>query len=397
MEPLLRQTLGYMKLTTFAAKVRDQRQIIGSEEDARVLKKAISAFTALSHVQILRVLDRDDEAILSVIRQDEGMQRVVRIEWAPACLHSTKTIGAALVASGSPISRFSSPMLNPQSAVILAGHPTRAFSDLAARLTCLELHFEDGNDLDTRMQELSAAFGTVFTAAINMEAVHVGFPSHRPLALPLESIFHNVRWKKLVAFGVQGWKLDAGEILDLALRHRDRLKGLRLRDVLLKEGSMWKNVLGSLRDGMHRLDWVSLRRIGYAKYFDEYWANAGMEVPDDPPGGVSDSDDDSIDLYEPDHDQVNDDIAGSDFSGDATDSERGDSDDEHGPQAHEMDFPPLNSPDTPSSVPWCNCSGRNYPESVEDLGDDGVFVENAKRKLWEQWVMRRCPEHSPRG
>ncbi|KAJ9627072.1 hypothetical protein H2203_003533 [Taxawa tesnikishii (nom. ined.)] len=386
--PRLQLRMDYLDLSVFDRKANEQRKIVRTQED---------------HVQILRVQDRDDERLLNLVRHNHELAHLVQLQWAPACMHSAKTIGAALLASHSKtFSRFSSPMLSPVSAVTQAEHPPSSFSRLAERLTCLELHFDDGSDLESRMQELSSLFKTVFTAAINMEAVHVGFPSHRPLDLPLEALFHDVRWKRLVAFGVQGWRLNADEIIALARRHRDRLKGLRLRDVLLKEGSMWKDVLGFLRDSMLRLDWVSLRRIGYAKYFDEYWAHAGHEIPDDPPGGASESDDDSdMELYEPtDAGHEDSDVdrgTVSDFGGseDITDSEHDDSDDEHGPRAHEMDFPPLHSPDTPSSVPWCNCNGNNYPNSVEDLGDDGIFVDNTKRKMWEKWVMRRCPEHDP--
>lgn len=359
----------------------------------------MSAFINLQHVQILRVQDREDDKLLTLIRQHEEVTRnFIELRWAPACLHSTKTIGAALLASQSSCSKFSSPMLSPQSAAVLTRHPPSSFSMLAERLTCLELHFDDGYDLDIRMQELGGLFNTVFTAAINMEAVHIGFPSHRPLSLPLESIFHSVKWKKLIAFGVQGWKLDGDEIISLARRHREKLRGLRLRDVLLKDGSMWKDVLGFLRNEMLRLDWVSLRRCGYAKRFDEYWANPGIEVPDDPPGGASESDDESDDLYRADSD------AGTSGDGDSnfgseyfSPSEHEESDDEHGPAAHTIHFPSrLNSPDTPNSIPWCSCNGQNYPESVEDLGDDSTFVDNAKRKMWEKWVLGRCPEHDLR-
>ena len=84
---------------------------------------------------------------------------------------------------------------------------------LAERLTCLELHFDDGIDLDQRMRDLSSLSKAVFTAAKNIEAVHIGFPSHRPLTLRLEEIFHNVKWEKLQAFGIQAWRLDADEII----------------------------------------------------------------------------------------------------------------------------------------------------------------------------------------
>ena len=73
-----------------------------------------------------------------------------------------------------------------------------------------------------------------------------------------------------------------------------------------------------------------------------------------------------------------------------------DSGDEHSLEEHDMDFPTLNSPSTPTSAPWCDCNGRSYADSADSLGDDGYSVSNAKRKVWEKWVVRRCPEHGER-
>ncbi|KAK5130783.1 hypothetical protein LTR08_001673 [Meristemomyces frigidus] len=392
--------LESLDVSNLRKKAEEQQQIIESKEDVRVLKKAIASFTSLQFVQLLRVTDEEDSALLAYIRQHEDSRRFVDLEWAPACSHGSRTIGTALLHANVPWSRFSSPMLSPQSAGFLASHRPQSLSTLAARLTCLTLHFDDGTDLDQKMSELSNLFRAVFTAATNMQAVHVGFPSHRPLNLRLEDVFHNVTWEKLVAFGVQGWKLDAEEIINLALRHKDRLKGLRLRDVLLKDGSMWKDVLATLRDSMHRLEWVSLRRIGYSRQFDDLWLAAGAEVPDDPPPGESDSD-----TSESEHSLQ---IVSNTFhhgtgtsESFASDPEQSDSDEgsggEHEPEeANEMDFPPLNSPDTPASALWCNCHGLNHLDSAENLGDDGYTVSNTKRKSWEQWVVRRCPEHRER-
>ena len=406
-----------------------------------MLQKAIGAFTSLQHVQILRVQDQEDSALLSYIRSHQEFSQLVQLKWAPACSHSTKTIAAALLASGSPCSRFSSPMLSPQSASILAAEPPQSFSPLVERLTCLELHFDDGGDLDSKMTELSSLARIVFTAAKNMQAVHVGFPSHRPLSLRLEEIFHHVRWDKLLAFGIQAWRLDADEIIELAQRHREKLKGLRLRDVLLKDGSRWKDVLAFLRREMIRLDWVSLRRIGYTANFDEQLARLGAEVPDDPPGGASESDDESdYDLdweyangddandiinyegtapvpelntnyynhynHNPDNstnnlnniNNVQSDDDGNDSS--TSSSTFDDNHDGHGPDMQDVDFASLVDlelePDTPSSVPWCNCNGRTSRMSgnaEEDLGDNGVYVTNGQRKLWEKWVVCKCLDH----
>lgn len=434
-------SLGLLDVRNYVRKINDQKQLVQTKEDLRVLQKAIGAFTSLQHVQILRVQDQEDSALLSYIRSHQEFSQLVQLKWAPACSHSTKTIGAALLASGSPCSRFSSPMLSPQSASILAAEPPQSFSPLVERLTCLELHFDDGVDLDSKMTELSSLARIVFTAAKNMQAVHVGFPSHRPLSLRLEEIFHHVRWEKLLAFGVQAWRLDADEIIELARRHREKLKGLRLRDVLLKDGSRWKDVLAFLRREMIRLDWVSLRRIGYATNFDEQLARLGAEVPDDPPGGASESDEESdydLDWEYANGDDTNDVInyegaapvpdlnvndynhynhdpnnfinnlnntnnvqSDDDGNGSSTSSSAfGDNHDGHGPDMQDVDFASLVDldlePDTPSSVPWCNCNGRTSRMSgnaEEDLGDNGVYVTNSQRKLWEKWVVCKCLDH----
>ena len=393
--PTLPESLGHLDVRHFVRKINEQKEIVQTKEDVRVLNLAISAFTSLQHVQILRLQDQEDGMLISYIRQYDQLNQLVELKWPPACSHSTKTIGAALLASRSPCSRFSSPMLSPQSALGAVNDPPITLNVLAERLTCLELHFDDGTDLDNRMRELSTLSKVVFNAAKNMQAVHIGFPSHRPLSLKLEEIFHHVRWEKLVAFGIQAWRLDADEIIGLAKRHRERLRGLRLRDVLLKDGSRWKDVLGFLRSDMSRLDWVSLRRIDYERHFDEQWV-VGAEVPDDPPIG-SDSDDESDEWNHSDDDD--DDglhhnhfgSAGSEGSHDDSDSDAGTEEPEQGGN---MDFPPM-SPDTPASAPWCNCNGRSgHTDSADALGDDGTMVTYPQRKFWEKWVVRKsCSEH----
>jgi hypothetical protein len=380
-------------------KINEQKEIVQTQEDVRVLTKAISAFTSLQHVQILRLQDQEDGMLISYIRQHDELNHLVELKWPPACSHSTKTIGAALLAARSPCTRFSSPMLSPQSALGAATDPPTTFTVLAERLTCLELHFDDGTDLDNRMRELSTLSKVVFNAAINMQAVHIGFPSHRPLSLKLEEIFHDVKWDKLLAFGIQAWRLDADEIINLARRHRERLRGLRLRDVLLKDGSRWKDVLAFLQKDMLRLDWVSLRRIDYEKHFDEQWV-VGAEVPDDHPIG-SDSDEESDEWDDDWEHQGNGDGINNISGDDHSDASRDDSDSEIGieqpEQGGHMEFPPL-SPDTPASVPWCNCNGRtSHAEDADALGDDGVAVTNSQRKFWEKWVVGKCAEHCPKG
>ncbi|KAF2823325.1 hypothetical protein CC86DRAFT_66028 [Ophiobolus disseminans] len=391
--PTLPDSLGLLDVRHFVKKVNEQKDIVKTREDARVLKLAISAFTSLQHVQILRVQDHQDASLISYIRDHAELNHLVELKWPPACLHSTKTIGAALLESRSPCSRFSSPMLSPQSVLGAASNPPTTLSLLAERLTCLELHFDDPTDLDVRMRELGSLSKSIFTAAKNIEAVHIGFPSHRPLNLRLEEIFHNVTWNKLQAFGIQAWRLDADEIIGLANRHRETLRGLRLRDVLIKDG-MWKNVLESLRYDMTRLDWVSLRRIDYERHFDDSRI-MGAEVPDEPLVGSDSSSSDESDYWDsPDEDEAlehhaDDEADGSD--GSVPDSDLGsDAGTDEPEQGGLLQFPETYDPDTPVSLMCCH----GHMDSVDALGDDGVCVTYAQRKWWERWVVNKsCSEH----
>jgi hypothetical protein len=52
-----------------------------------------------------------------------------------------------------------------------------------------------------KMKELSGLFKTVFTAAKNMQAVHIGFPSRSPLALKRR--FSTTSAGELRAFGIK--------------------------------------------------------------------------------------------------------------------------------------------------------------------------------------------------
>ena len=367
----------------FKRKAEDQRRIVESGEDVRVLTKAMAAFTSLQHVQILRLQDEADRHFLDFLQEMEGTDPPpVELKWTPACVHASKTVGEALMQSRSPFSRFSGPMMNAQAALAIKNSMPQTVAFLASCLTCLELHFDDGPYLDERMRELSAMFRTVFAAAKNLQALHIGFPSRLPINVKLEEIFHHVHWEKLRAFGIQAWRLESHEIINLARRHSRTLRGLRLRDVHLKEGSMWKDVLAMLRAEMEQLDWVSLRRVDYSKHFDEMWASS-MEVIDDPPAGASDSDDE--DDFPTDFSIVDDEGASDDEASD----EHSDADTDHGPDANELAL----SLDTPVSLPFCTCSRSSYPASADDLGDNGSFVVYHQRKMWEKWVIGRCPEH----
>jgi hypothetical protein len=257
------------------------------------------------------------------------------------------------------------------------------------------------------MHDLRECFHQVFSKAQSLQVLHLGFPCHRPLTLGLEDVFQNVTWDKLHAFGVQAWILHAHEIVAFVRRHKG-LKGLRLRDVYLRDGSLWKDVLTVLRNELTRLQWVSLRRIGYLPF--QLPQGLGSEIPDDFLAGRLDSDDDNLD---DDDSSDNDDDDENEMETDtgtgvhpgaalfADDSEsQSPSDDEHDEDDdndndnNRLDFPSLDTDEATSLDLLCNCDGQGHLESVESLSDDGTTQpDSTTRKKWEKWVLRRCPIH----
>lgn len=408
----LDSNFGELDVSVYHKKINAQRTIVGTKKDLRSLTNAFAAFRNLTHFRILALQDQADASLLAHLRHHEEDNQFVELMWPPAYSHSVQTIGSAMIASHRKCERFSSPMTDPQSAIMLAQQlheiEPETFDRLGLRnllegLTNLELHLpDDGLDLDEMILQLSPLFKIVFQATKNLQTLHVGFPTHRPLGLRLEDVFHHVRWEKLIAFGIQSWRLDTDQIIELVSRHRRTLVGLRLRDVLLTEGSMWKDVLQYLRP-MKNLKWVSLRRIGYAAHFDAQ--PTGGEIQDDWPGGYVSDSDDATDAT--DEGAVNGNIngyanghpvghhsdvesIGSESNGEEEDDSE---DDEHGPNANEMEFPhQLQSDISTSFIRRVGGLKLDELESMMDLGDNGVEVSRELRKLWEQWVIR---DHGP--
>lgn len=401
---LLTADSSKIKASDHLHRIEEQRKVVNSGEDLESLKRAMKSFTSLQHVKILRVQDETERDLRHFIeRHDNPQNQLVMLDWKPACVRAVQTISEALLDSKCPVHRFSGPQIDPQAALTLSMAPTPSLTAFARRLTCLEVHFDAARHVNAEMRELSGVFRTLFTAAKNIEAIHLGFPSRLPLDLRLEDVFHNVHWPKLRAFGIQAWRLDSEEIINFARRHRRTLRGLRLRDVLMKEGSMWKNVLSMLHDEMENLEWVSLRRIDYSNTFDEKWATSA-DISDIQSFPNSDSDDDDLfDEYAAlvgntnNHDGVDgeeDDQDGYDSIGEESDglsSHNGDV----GPRANQIEL----SPDTAMSAPLFllppNITQWEVLNSItaDDLEDNGVTVEYRQRKIWEAWVISKAKNH----
>jgi hypothetical protein len=324
-------------------------------------------------------------------RQGQGLGNLVQLKWPPACKHGLQSLGQALAASQSKCNKVSVPAMDQGAALSLVSSPVPRLSIFAQNLTSLILQFATA-DRDG-LSQLSPHFQRFLSRLSNVEAIHIGFPMAQPLDVRLEDIFHGIRWPKLKALGIQAWRLGPNEIIDIARRHKRTLHGLRLREVLLKEG-FWSDILNMLRSEMEALDWVSLRRIDYASHFDNVQEGQGFEIgdedldPDHQAFGAMTIDDssssDGNDAIGGEQESEASTVGGDDV-GSVTDSNASNDGSDHNPVADQLDLP---VPLTPVAVQVPRQHIHNI--SLEELGDDGIAVTGRqKTKAWELWVTNR--------
>ncbi|OQD84270.1 hypothetical protein PENANT_c013G09806 [Penicillium antarcticum] len=355
-------------------RLQEQKALLETNYDRTQLTHAIAAFTSLQEIKLLRLQDDPDERLVEYIHHrhhhhhhhhnhnhNHNAQTLpatnTRLDWSPACTRAVKSLGMALLSSKSHSIRFTAPQISPEATLQLLRAPTNTLSGMGTRLTSLDINFHSHNEnITSTMADLSGAFHRFFTAAKNLIAIHIGFLSKTPLDLDLETVFHNIRWKTLRKLSIQGWRLHASEIINLARRHRFQLRDFGLVGIYLRSGGRWVDILSFLREEMDQLERLDLRDIDYAAYFDAVvGANNGVEVFDDYPLPV----------------QVPSllDVAGAE--GESVTSELG------------------LGPDGPGVM---GGYGRVSIEKVwalgvGDLGDDGVHVLHEQMPLWEAWVL----------
>ena len=380
-------------MSSLNARKEHQRTLVSSRDDVGSLTRALAAFTSLQHAQLNPVLDTAMVHLLHFLdyrlRQGEGLEHLVQLEWAPACNHGLQTLSQALANSQSKCNKISIPAMHQESALLLSSGPIPQLSTFAHNLTSLILQFTTADAQGISL--LSAHFRKCLTQTMNLEAIHIGFPMTQPLDVRLEEVFHGIRWPKLRALGIQAWRLGPEEIIDIARRHRKSLRGLRLREVLLMEGR-WSEVLQMLRTEMEVLDWVSLRRVDYARHFDNVQAGQGFEIGDDDDDepdhqafGLTFIDaSSSVDDNEGSEKEIDDDESPTrvgDLGSDDDSASNEESD--HNPVADQLDL-------HVSSDAAAARSLEQSSTSAEELGDDGIAVRGRQTtKVWEAWVIAR--------
>ncbi|PYH47337.1 F-box domain protein [Aspergillus saccharolyticus JOP 1030-1] len=256
-------------VSTHRRRLRDQKCIIEANHDLLFLRRAIGAFTSLQQVKLLRLQDEADEQMLDWIH-DHSLEGTTRLDWEPACTRAVTNLGISLLESNCEAIRFVGPQISPEATMKLLQAPSTSLAALGARLTSLDITFSSTMDLSTRMHSLSNVFYDFFMAAKNLTAIHLGFPAHAPLSLPLEQIFHRLQWKRLRTLSIQGWRLSSEEVIALIRRHRRPLRDLRLASIYLRPGGRWRDILVLLHDEMDHLERLDLREIDYASHFDAH-------------------------------------------------------------------------------------------------------------------------------
>ncbi|RQM05660.1 hypothetical protein DH86_00003431, partial [Scytalidium sp. 3C] len=196
-------------------RAESQREMIETRTDVKTLHFALTAFTSLQQIRLMRIQDQVDAGWANYLARHRDLTEDFRpLEWTMACEHATKTLGWAYLASNSPATRFSSRFMDARSPLQLTHGSQTTIRNLAERLTCVELQFNDPSDLDTKMYQLSDLFETLFSAATNLLGVHIGFPRGKAVTVPLETVFHHVQWSKIRYIGIGAWRLDSSEIID---------------------------------------------------------------------------------------------------------------------------------------------------------------------------------------
>ncbi|KAJ5708352.1 hypothetical protein N7488_008153 [Penicillium malachiteum] len=347
-------------------RLQEQTKLIETNFDLNQLCLGIAAFSSLKEIKLLRLQDEADEHLLDLIQENSrrGTETIdssrIWFDWESACSRAVTNLGIALLNSQRSEIRFIGPQISPEATLQLLRAPSTTLAAMGNRLTSLDINFHSHSDITATMSDLSSVFHRFFGEAKNLVAIHIGFPPKTPLDLDLESIFHNIRWKTLQTLSLQGWRLDADEIISLVRRHRHQLRDFRLISVYLRPRGRWKDVLYVLRNEMECLESVELREIDYTEHFDALARVDGIEVfdtPLSPPAPPSISFATGTTLSDQDF-----------FSGTGLRSGV--------PIAHERQIPMQRT-----------SLERLRHLSTDDLGDSGIAVQSEQVQFWAAWVL----------
>ncbi|KAE9366976.1 hypothetical protein N431DRAFT_81548 [Stipitochalara longipes BDJ] len=399
-------------------KAQQQKEIVEQKVDVKTLVYALTRFSNLQQLRLMKVVDADDKWDKYLRAHADVAAEFRPFEWKWAYEHAATTLAFAIQQSHSSIHRFSSRFMDPKTPILVTQGLKRTISSIAERVSVLEFEFRQTDiavTLEQKMSQLSALFQVVFNAAIDsLRSLHIGFT--RPVSIPLRDIFHDVHLARLEHIGLHMWQMNGDELLNLLKRHKKTLRSLRLRHVLLRRNLQsdcdWRQVLQFIRLEIRPTGYVSLRGIDYE---DDIDAANGMHFVNIPAQNntISDEDSDIDDLSDDAWSESSDGLeeareedegsvtsASNTIMGEQNEDEQEEldesTDDSH--ESHdELDDNELtrafrNIPIAESTPLLCECAnGFGW----DDLIDDGRVVTKEQWQKWQQWVVKYCPLHDP--
>ncbi|KAF7597263.1 hypothetical protein BBP40_008105 [Aspergillus hancockii] len=333
----------------------EQEYIITGGHDILLLRRAISAFSSLQQIKLLRLQDEADEQLLDYIRV-HSLEETAHLDWEPACTRAVTSLATSLLDSNCRSVRFVGPQISPGSATRLLQAPSMTLSALGARLTSLDITFHSTKDMTSSIESVANVFHDLFLSAKNLTALRLGFRANVPLDLSLELIFHRLQWKRLRTLSIQGWRLNSEEIISLIRRHRRQLRDIGLVNIHLRDGSRWRDVLSVLHEEMDQVERIYLRDINYAAHFDSDTPNTNGHISTASTPVLSVVPEPTLALP----------LSRASFSADF------------------LSFAP------------CGSTRHSFSEATleklraltaDDLGDNGMNVRHEQRILWEAWVL----------
>ncbi|KAG9243644.1 hypothetical protein BJ878DRAFT_109570 [Calycina marina] len=386
-------------------RTQEQNTLIRSNTDQARIQTALQTFSGLQQIRLMHIQDQIERDWNSFVRTHRIPNESEQHRWARASEHAAKSLGQAYLSASSSASRIS--IRNLQTSILISRAPHTTFQSKLMHLSSMEIQFDNRPSLDAELLELSTLFQQGFASAINLKGLHLGFA--RPITTSFAAVFHNVYWSKLRYFGIGPWHLTSDDITTFLLRHRESLKCVRLRGVLLKEGSEWLDVVKILRRDLTRLKWVSLRSVGYSKdvpmhgypqdddedtdednYLSEESDSTDTEESDDegqtsntnPNGPLQD-----VSYEETDDDEIDDEAS---YHGSETDDSEAGTVNQIALEDEEMLRHITSRTDL---VARCKCSQGYGWDDLES--DDLQRPPKELWKSWQTWISSRCEKHDP--
>ncbi|CAG8048320.1 unnamed protein product [Penicillium olsonii] len=269
------QELGTKKptLRVHSRRYREQTELTLDNHDQSRLRIAFAALTSLQEITLLKLQDGADTNLFLAMRNHQ----TASFTWEPACTRAITSLGIALLNSNSKI-RFTAPQISPRAILNLLHVPAASLSAMGSHLTSLDINMLSPPDPANTINSLSPSLHHFFMAAKSLTAIHIGFLSRRPPVLNLDSMFQHVRRNALRTLSIQGWRLDASDIIALVRRHT-QLRDLRLVEISLRTG-LWRDVLLVLREEL-ALEHLELRDIDYDS--NTYSPITGADISDSGP------------------------------------------------------------------------------------------------------------------